>query len=175
MRTRPPRLLLPLALALLLLTGAPSGTDASCATAPSTEAGLAAADVVFIGTVADVSRRDSTATFAVDEVWRGDALPAVVTVHGAAENAPAEDDRAWRLGGRYLVAATNDGGTLRDTACSASQPWTDALAALRPADAHPPVDQTPTSGPPGDPPYALVFLLIVAGGALGAFLLLRHR
>jgi hypothetical protein len=166
------------ALALALLAAAVMSVPAraACDAAPPLADAIAAADIVFVGTVADVSRRDSTATFAVEEVWRGDRLPAVVTVHGSSDTAvAANDDRAWRLGGRYLVTATDDDGTLRDNACSASRPWTDALAALRPADAHPPVDETPTSGPPGDPPYALVFLLIVAGGALGAFLLLRHR
>lgn len=171
MPSRLPRFLLPLALALAIVAGIPAQADAACAAPSSSDAGLASADVVFVGTVADASRRDATATFAVEEVWRGDAVPAVVTIHAT----ETDEARGWRLGGRYLVAATDDAGTLRDDVCSASQPWTDALSALRPDDAHPPVDATPTSGPPGDPPYAFVFLLILAVGAVGGFLLLRHR
>ena len=174
MPIRASRLFLPLAIALITLAGAPSTADALCGEAPSIPDGIARADIAFVGTVANLSRGNSYATFAVEDVWRGDDLPAVVTIHPWREGF-TEDEHVWRLGGHYLVVVHDDAGTLWDNACCVTRPWTDGLTALRPADAHPPVDRTPTSGPPGDPPYAFVFLLIVAGGAAAGFLLLRRR
>lgn len=174
MPIRVSRLLLPLALALVLLAGQPSGTDAICASVPMPDA-MGDAPVVFVGTVTETENRDATATFLVDEIWRGPTLTPLVKVHGPAPDATAEDVLTWHQGVTYLVMPQLVGERLEDHACSNSRPWSDDLAVFRPADAREPVDQTPTSGPPGDPPYALVFVLIVAGGAATTFLLQRRR
>ena len=84
-------------------------------------------------------------------------------------------DRTYQEGTRYLVVARRVGDVLVDNACSATQPWNAGLAALRPPGAHPPVDERPTSGPPGGASYAWVFLLILVAGAAGGVLLLRRR
>jgi hypothetical protein len=173
MLTRFSGLLLPLALAVGLLAALPSRTDADCASIPMADA-LRSAPIVFVGTAAESHRRSATTTFLVDDIWRGPAIPPIVTLHNAASDPTAEDAPAWKDGARYVVMPQLVDEQLEARACSGSRPWTDDLAAFRPADAHPPVEVTPTSGPPGDPPYALVFLLIVAGGAAGTFLLLRR-
>ncbi len=174
MLIRAPRLTLPLGLVLAFWLVLPSQTDAICATIPVAEA-MRGAPVVFVGTVTNTENHDATATFLVDEIWSGPTLEPLVKVHGPVVDASAEDVLTWREGVKYLVMPEVVGERLEDQACSNSRPWTDDLAAFRPADAREPVEQPLTSGPPGDPPYPLVFLLILAGGAAAAFLLLRRR
>ena len=167
------RLLLPTALLLAWLAVLPASTDAICATAPMPDA-LRDAPVVFIGIVTATENRGATATFLVKEIWRGPTLTPLIKVHGA-DPGTTEEGLTWQEGVEYVVMPRLVGDRLEDHACSNSRPWTEDLAAFRPSDARQPVDQVPTSGPPGDPPYAMVFLLILAGGAAAAFLLLRRR
>jgi hypothetical protein len=155
----------------------PAHAAASCALAPSVSAALQQADTVFVGTVSSTENRDRTATFLVSEIWRGPNVTPLVKVHGGPDDRAVTTsvDRTYQEGTRYLVVARRVGGVLVDTACSATQPWNAGLAALRPPDAHPPVDERPTSGPPGGASYAWVFLLILVAGAAGGVLLLRQR
>ena len=139
------RRLLSVALALpwLLLLAAPAGAD--CQMAGSVAEELARVRVAFVGTVAAVN--GSTATFDVAEVWKGD-VGAVAEVGGAFDDGSfGEDDRGWNVGATYLVLPYVDGGSLRDTICSATTEWTDELAALRPAGAETRVGEPAPSGP----------------------------
>lgn len=117
------------------LAAQPAPASASCAMPPETPEHLAAADVVFVGTVQSLGDLNRTATFAVAEQWHGDPLPAMVTVHGGPGDpmTASSADRRYELGIRYLVAAWWKDGGLTDNACSATRPWSDELAAFRPA------------------------------------------
>lgn len=138
------RRLLPVALALpWLLLAAPAGAD--CQMAGSVAEELARVRVAFVGTVTQVN--GSTATFDVSEVWKGD-VGEVAEVGGAFDDGSfGEDDRGWNVGVTYLVLPYVDGGSLRDTICSATTEWTDDLAALRPAGAETRVAEPAPSGP----------------------------
>jgi hypothetical protein len=138
------RRLLPVALALpwLLLVAPPAGAD--CQMAGSVAEELARVRVAFVGTVTEVN--GSTASFDVAEVWKGD-VGAVAEVGGAFDDGSfGEDDRGWNVGATYLVLPYVEGGSLRDTICSATTEWTDELAALRPAGVETPAEPAP-SGP----------------------------
>jgi hypothetical protein len=171
------RLVLVLALASTALIALAAHADASCAVAPSVSAALQQGDTIFVGTVTSTENRGRTATFLVKEIWRGPNVTPLVKVHGAPDDRTitTSADRTYESGVEYLVVARRDGDMLRDDACSATQPWADGLAAFRPADARAPVDERPTSGPPGGASYAWVFLLILVGGTLAAGLMLRRR
>ena len=138
------RRLLPVALALpCLLLSAPAGAD--CQMAGSVAEELARVRVAFVGTVTQVN--GSTATFDVAEVWKGD-VGEVAEVGGAFDDGSfGEDDRGWNDGATYLILPYVDGGSLRDTICSATTEWTDDLAALRPAGAEMRGAEPAPSGP----------------------------
>lgn len=130
---------------------------------------LAAADVVFVGTVADV-RHDTTAQFDVEEVWKGD-VPARVTVQGGPDGPgiATSVDRSWRPGTRYLVVPRVVAGELRDDQCSPTREWTDELEEFRPATAGPPQSVMVPSGPSDGTVVAVaagVLALAVAGTAV---------
>ena len=157
-----------LAVALLL----PTPASASCAGFPPIQEHLAAADVVFTGTVVGLRNEDRTATFAVTEVWRGPDLPPEVVVHGGPDDPSSftSVDRTFRGGMDYLVAARVVDGELVDDACSATQPWDDRLAEVRPDDARRPAGAGSMDGdaalPVLPPVLAVLFVLLVAGSLL---------
>lgn len=117
---------------LALLWLAASADAATCGPGPAT---IAAADVVFVGTLTAADATGSQATFAVEEVWKGYDLASVVTVTGS----PGQWSRPASIT-RYLVLARVTGGTLQlGVECNQAYPWDASLAAERPATAHPPV------------------------------------
>lgn len=123
---------------VLLALGAGSAA-ASCAADPrSLDEQLAEAPVAFVGTVADV-RHETTASFRVDEVWKGD-VPAQVTVFGGPDEpgTATSVDRYWQAGATYLVVPQVTDGELHDNSCSPTREWSEDLAAGRPATAHAP-------------------------------------
>ncbi len=180
---------------------APEPAGADCAGWPSVEASLEAADVVAVGTVVELENRDTWATVAVSEVWKGDAAlddRGEVRVYGGP--APVEGgetfvatsvDRAFVLGETYLFAVSveplpgasmpEDG--LYDTTCSGTAVWSDGLERYRPAAAEPversgPVEvrETTDEAPAttdDDPPYVLIVAGVV--GIAGACLYLLFR
>jgi hypothetical protein len=149
----------------------PPPAAALCASPVAPAEALRQASVAFVGTVTAVTDGGYTATFTVEEIWKGPNLSEESTVYGGSPS--IEDSRTWQSGQRYLVFPSVDrDGNLLDTACSPTGPYRSAYDALRPASAHAP-QGPPTSGPPGDAPIAAVFLLILLLGSLGAFLLWR--
>ncbi len=172
----PTRSLLPAAFAILLLLAArPAPALADCPVPPSPAEALNATTLAFVGVVTAVADNAQTATFDVQEIWKGTNLADPITVYGGgvATAGTAAEGRSWTVGTRYLVFPNVDkDGNLIDSTCSPTVEYTAALDALRPASAHAP-QGPPTSGPPGDPPIAAVFLLILLLGTLGAFLLWR--
>lgn len=147
----------------------------ACATRPTPAQAMASAQIVFVGTVTAISETGQTATFTVEEIWKGPNLASQVTVYGAAPVASGEpvDAQTWTVGTRYLVFpnATLNGNLVAD-ACTATSVYESSLDALRPADAHPPLGE-PTSGPPGAPPFPAAFLLLLLAGTGAAFVLWR--
>ena len=146
---------------------------ASCAPPLPIAQALRDSDSVFVGMV--VGLADRTATFAVDEVWRGPDLPnRVVVIGGPDGNATTSIDRSWEANGNYLVFASVVDAKLTDNACSNTQIWTDDLAAHRPTDARAPNDATDTGGTGISGP---LLTLLAAIGVIGvvAFVAFRNR
>jgi hypothetical protein len=168
---------LPVALLLaLLLPAVPAApAAAACGSRPSPAEAMASAQLVFVGTVTATSDTGQTATFSVQEIWKGQNLASQVTVYGAAPVASGQpaDVLTWTVGTRYLVfpSATLNGNLVAD-ACTATEVYQSAFDALRPSNAHPPLGE-PTSGPPGAPPFAAAFLLILLAGTGAALILWR--
>lgn len=158
-----------------LLAAAPTPARADCAVPPAPSEAMASAQVAFVGVVTAVADNAQTATFDVQEIWKGPNLADPITVYGGgiATAGSAAEGRSWTPGARYLVFPTVDAdGNLIDSMCSPTSLYTAALDALRPATAHEPLGP-PTSGPPGAPPIAGIFLVILVLGSIGAFFLYR--
>ena len=129
---------------------------ADCMVLPPLDKALAAAPVVFVGTVIDTKHDGRTATFDVEEIWKGSVGARVVVNGGPAigemEKAEANGqvaatsvDRAYEQGVRYLVVPFGaNGEVLTDNACSSTQPYTAELASHAPPGAAPP--ESATSG-----------------------------
>jgi hypothetical protein len=144
----------------------------SATLATATQAATCAAPtsgVVFVGTLTSADDTSGRATFAVEDVWSGGDVPAVVEVAGS----PGQWNRQ-PPDARYLVLATVVGGKLDlRSECSHALPWDESMAAERPATAHPPTTGTTDSGVPYQ-------LLVVVGvvlliGAVSAFAFRRTR
>jgi hypothetical protein len=167
---------------------------ASCMTLPPLEKALAAAPLVFVGTANDTQHEGRTATFDVEEIWKG-SVGARVFVNGGPtiremERAEANGqvaatsvDRTYEQGVRYLVVPFGaKGGVLTDNACSSTQPYTAQLASHAPSGAAPPESATsalaPTSSDEDDAEpwqFALVTLGMVALLALALMIARRAR
>lgn len=129
----------------LLLAFAPATALGSCAMAPNLEESVQTADMVFVGTVTETSNRNSWASVQVEEVWRGpDQERNVVVKGGPPGNAATSVDRSFEAGVRYLFFPSVDPALgLADNSCSSTTPWTEAMVALRPADAREPIGAEP--------------------------------
>jgi hypothetical protein len=162
-------------LAALAVTPAAPPVAAECPSPPTPAEALASATIVFVGIVTATSSTRRTATFTVEEIWKGPNLSTETTVYGAAPTASGEpvDARVWTVGTRYLVFpnATVNGDLVAD-ACTATAVYSPSFVALRPTDARAPLGP-PTSGPPGAPPFAAAFLLILLAGTGAALVLWR--
>lgn len=167
-------------LAALLALGAfgvigTAGAQASCArlTSPSLQEHVAAAPLVFVGTVVSTSDGDRVARVRVESIWKGPDLPAYVDVHGSPASgwgAATSVDRRFRAGERDLFVLFSDRPPYQDNNCSATQPYTAELGALAPDDARPPAP--PAAGEQIQYLVTLFWLpvviavLVVAGAAL---------
>jgi len=125
---------------------APVGTLASCIEPPPIRDALAKAEFVFVGTVTAVTERNLWATVAVEEVWRGPDLPAVIQVRGGeGGNVGTSVDREFKAGVKYLFAPPGfQDGIAQDNSCSPTREWDGTLVELRPTDARAPIGGTPT-------------------------------
>lgn len=119
----------------LVLLGAALPAAASCVADERTvDQQIADADIVFVGTVIEVTNKNRTAIFRVEEVWKGPSLPERVKVAGGPEtsNAVTSVDRYFDQGVRYLVFPLGDPSEFTDNSCSPTRKWADDLAAHRP-------------------------------------------
>lgn len=165
-----------------------TAASASCAETVSIEQALIQAPTIFVGTVSDIQFDGRVATFAVEDVWRGE-VPATVVVTGGASlsaleaaQAQGQDlltsvDRTYLVGERYLVASHgNEGAVLLDNACSVTQPYQADLDQYRPASAHAPSGAVaPEATENGLTPLAWTGLAIVGGGLTAATVALGLR
>jgi hypothetical protein len=179
-----PRHILVLAVLLAALSSA-QAAKASCAPAPPLRNSIAEADIAFVGTVVSLDHDGRTATFRVEDVWKGKVEETVV-VHGgpgiaAIESAAARGegvassvDRSYSLGTRYLVLPFGrSGDVLGDNICSNTQPYTEGLASLRPAGAHPPLTDggmpaTSVASGDGSDSFTWWFVALLAAAGLTA-------
>lgn len=127
---------------------------ARAATCPPIAVAMGAADVVFVGTLTATDSLGERASFAVEEVWKGQDVPAAVEVrgfHGQWEGTGA------LTGTRYLMLATVVGSSLQGgDGCNGPYLWDGSMAALRPDTAHPPESPPTSEGVP-------LALILVAG------------
>jgi hypothetical protein len=173
------RLALVTVAAAVALVAIPSATVASCRLAPDIKTAVLSADIVFVGTVTATSNRDSWATVAVEEVWRGPDQPAEVVVKGGpAGNAATSVDRTFEVGVKYLFFPYVDPAVgLSDNSCTSTIQWSDDLLALRPSDARTSagVTGTETGFDVGGLLGPLAVAVVVAGVLLAVGLLARSR
>ena len=114
---------------------------ASCATTPSVGDAVTLGDVVFVGTVLRTENGGRWATVRVEERWKGARdLADTVAVHGGPDPGSSTTLDQVYSPGRYLFVVRNGQGFLVDDQCTATTPWTDDLARLRPAGVSPDPD-----------------------------------
>lgn len=195
-----------LALALSLagtfgMLAAPATTLGSCAQPLPIAEALKSAEIVFVGTVVQVSEGNRWANVQVEEVWKGPDRPQNVLVRGGpAGNAATSVDRSFEVGVKYIffpyvavdagegpAGSVTDGGVpaggvpenaLTDNSCTNTTAFTDEHKALRPDDARKPIGAAPSEAAGFDPMTLVVpagIALVVAATLLGVGLLARGR
>lgn len=133
-------------IALTVLVAASAATlggevaRASCGSPLPYEEAFAATPIVFVGTVTAVSNGRRWARVAVDEVWKGPELPAVVEVRAGPKDPPGGGgvgtsvDRYYRVRRRYVFFPYRGASPVfRDDACSRTTVFRPELERLRPA------------------------------------------
>jgi hypothetical protein len=108
-------------------------TGDACPSQPALADGLAQADVVFVGSVIFLENSDRWVIVNVEERWKGaGALGESIEVRGSGDPGSSTlIDRTYEQQ-RYLFAVAKGEGHLVDNLCTATTPWSDALARLRP-------------------------------------------
>lgn len=165
-----------------LVAGAAAPARASCAQLPDLTESLAAASVVFTGTVVAVEAGGRVATVMVDEVWKGGPLEGEVEVHGGPRDAVTSVDRTFERGDKYLFVPVNGSGPFQDNICTATREYFPDLEGSRPLDASalpsPPAQPEPPPGAEGPTQLTkgLIFgLCLAAAMAAGYLLKVRWR
>ena len=127
------------------LMSSPGIALADCMAPPPVDVAVKSADIVFVGTVTEVANGNRWATVSVDEIWAGPDLPNPLLIKGGPDaNTATSVDRSFEVGVRYLFFPYVDNGGeaaplqaagLSDNSCTSTQPMTDEITTLRPADA----------------------------------------
>ena len=151
-----------MSLALLIALARPA--LASCAVAPPLRERLGEARVAFVGTVLQTTNRDRNASVRVESIWLGPRLPERVEVTGGPSqaNVVSSADRSWEAGQRYLFVLDDAKPPFKDDVCSATTPYTSAIARLEPEGVISPENDG------GSGPWLLVAVALVGLGALQA-------
>ncbi len=178
------RLLVIPVLALALAGATPAGVSASCVGPLSLPEQIQSAALVFVGTVLSTSDDNRIAYVRVESIWKGPEVAEFVRVSGSPVSGAAATsvDRHYRAGTRYLFVLYSIDQPLQDNDCTETQPYTSALAPLKPSDARPPI----TVGYPTDPMpnrdqtefvigTILLVVLVIATGAFIATRAVRAR
>jgi len=131
-----------------LVMGA-TAASASCGRQPTIEESMARAELVFVGTAVEVTNSSRWATFAVEDIWKGQIDGDRAEVRGGGrEGVGSSIDRKYLLDTRYLVFALappteppllsgfyGEGVRWTDNDCSFTQPYTASLREARPTTA----------------------------------------
>ncbi len=126
---------------------------------------------MFVATVTSLGNLDRDALMAVEEIWKGPAIPAEVAVSGAADpdpNVSTSVDRTFQWA-TYVVFADSVEQPIRTSACSPTQELTEAITLLRPAEVGTPTAADPAAADDGWPGARTGY--VVAGVTLGVVLL----
>jgi hypothetical protein len=107
-------------------------------------------------------------------------MPATVTILGGTDPRRAmEDDRILEAGVRYVFVPFVIDGRLVDNICSATTPWVDDFAAVRPAGVQTPTrSAAPASGPLSaiaDLGLPILTALLIGGAALTIAVVIGRR
>jgi hypothetical protein len=110
--------------------------QASCAIIPPLPRVLTTAPVVFVGKAIATRNHSMTAIVRVQDVWRGKYVPKIAEV----DNDSPEDFRLFRQGVTYLFVpwSVSLASPYQDNSCSATRPYSRALARYQPRNAHRP-------------------------------------
>jgi hypothetical protein len=151
-----------------LALGNPTVSLASCVEILPIEKAVEVAELVFVGNVTSVSNGSRWATVVVKEVWRGpDLAPEVVVKGGPDGNSATSIDRTFEAGQTYIFTLSAASATdLTDNSCSSTQPWAEAMTALRPADSRPPTGQPAAAANPFGPIVGIVGVALAVSGVL---------
>ena len=143
-----------------------------------TAAAVAKADASFVGQLTGVSGDGTSATFKVEQVWRGSGLVVdeMVQVDTTGSLQSLELPPAGVPASRYLVLAMTVGGQLHtgDSCEVFPFPWDASYAAFRPADASPPTGSEDDSGGPPVEVLVLIGMTVLAAG-VSAYAFRRTR
>jgi hypothetical protein len=157
----------------------PAAALADCMMPAPVQEAAQTADIVFVGTVTETTNRNSWATVAVVEIWRGPDLPAAVVVKGGpGGNAMTSVDRAFQAGVKYLFFPyADEQGALADNSCTNTMEWSADLAQIRPAEVRQPLGTAEEADgfDLDDVVAPLGVALLVAGALLVTGLLARGR
>jgi hypothetical protein len=159
--------------------------SADCSAPPPLKEALAAAQIAFVGTVTGLKNDGRTATFRIEEVWKGSVLGETVIVNGGPPGVGTSVDRTYEIGVRYLVVPLRaSGDVFQDNSCSSTQPFTSKLDRFRPTSASPPIfgpKPAPAAGLPdesnGGWSWSVIVLIAAALAAVGtaAWLVAKSR
>ncbi len=151
-------------LLLSVLIAGPASAD--CMALPPLDESVAASPVVFVGDVVAVDNDGRLARVQVTEIWKGDVPEGTVEVLGGAEGPGmvTSVDRSYRNNTTYLFVLYEGmkGGRFHDNICTATQPYKDRFADLRPASAR----EVPTGGPLSGDDQGVEFPLAATIGAV---------
>jgi hypothetical protein len=150
---------------------------ASCAIPSPLPDRLQAARVVFVGTVVGLSDSGRRAQVRVETIWKGPDLPRVVDVVGspAGLGGASSIDRTFQADQRYLFVLADERPPFSDNSCSATQPYTAAVAAYAPADARPVSTDGAGGGTRANPWIWGALAAVGAAGLVAVTVVLRRR
>jgi hypothetical protein len=152
----------------------PIAVAASCAVAGSLPDAIRSAPTAFVGTVTGLSDGGRRAHVHVEDVWTGHNVPAEVDVIGTPDSSAVATsvDRVFTSGQQYLFLPAGGGPqTYQDNSCTQTQPFTSALASLRPSAA----PGAPVAIPPAGFPGVLAVAAALATLAVAACAALAVR
>ena len=165
--------------AALALVLTPSSALADCMMPAPVQEAAQKAEVLFVGTVTETTKRNTWASVAVEEVWRGPDLPATVVVKGGSGgDGMSSVDRSFQAGVKYLFFPyATEGGDLADNTCTNTVEWSPDLEGVRPASVRQPLggNEEPGGFYLAGVVAPLGVALLVAGALLVTGLLARGR
>jgi len=172
---------------LLMVASIPLPVSASCMQRESSDLAtlLAAAPVVFVGTVIQTSLLGGIAQVWVESVWKGDGVKSVVTVNGVGGSERLGSwnpyDRKFSIGQRYLFVPDGTTSPFSEGMCGLTRLYSPDLDSFRPLSLHRPIagvgGNTPETGQALTQSLIarVLLVILVVGGALAVVRGRRRR